>query len=86
MAEHEHDFGLDARAAPIGAARMCHVAGCTQWGVRHRRRVRWEDPTVDELIGLIDHMIYATAIGQAMQIIHGRERGLQRAREVLGYG
>lgn len=84
MAEHEHDFG-DARSAPIGAARICRVAECTEWGVRHRGKVRWEPPTVDETIALVEHMMWATAVGQAFTIIHGRERGLRRAREVLGY-
>lgn len=82
--EHEHDWG-DARTAPIGTARPCRVGDCTKWGVRHRRKVRWEEPTVEELIGLTAHMMEAVAIAQAMQIIHGSERGLARAREALGY-
>ena len=86
MTEHEHDFGLDPRQAPIGTARMCRAPDCTHWGVRHRGRVRWEDPTADESIRLTAHMMRDIAIAQAMQIIHGRERGLARAREMLGYG
>ena len=92
MAEHIHEFG-DPRTVPIGSARMCRgrvgepgfQRDCLKWGVRHRGRVAWEDPTVDELIGLIAHMIEATAIGEAMVLIHGREHGIQRARQALGY-
>jgi hypothetical protein len=82
--DHEHDFG-DARAAPIGSARLCTVADCVQWGVRHKYRVRWEDPTANELVSLTARMMEDIAIAQAMQIIHGPERGLARARYLRGY-
>lgn len=84
MTEHEHDFG-DARKVPIGTARPCRVGSCAEWGVRHRGRVIWEKPTVEELIGLTAHMMEAIAIAEAMVIIHGQDRGMRRAREVLGY-
>lgn len=82
--DHDHDFG-DARTAPIGSARMCKVGDCTQWGVRHKGRVRWEDPTPDEQVSLVARMMEDIALAQAMQMIHGRERGLGRVREIRGY-
>lgn len=81
-AEHEHEFG-DARSVPPRTAKMCAVEGCTQWGVAWRQK--WRQPTAEETISLLAHMIEATAIGRAMILIHGRDYGIRRAREVLGY-
>lgn len=46
---------------------------------------RWRPLTPDELLTVTAHMMEACAIANAMTIIHGRERGVRRAREVLGY-
>lgn len=84
MSEHEHDFG-DARQAPIGSVRPCRVGDCTEWAVRRPRLVRWDALTPSERLDLMAIQMEDIAIAQAMQIIHGQERGLRRARQVLGY-
>jgi hypothetical protein len=57
-----------------------HAAEWRLWTGR-----RWRPLTPDELVSVTAHMMEATAIGQAMVLFHGRERGIARAREVLGY-
>lgn len=80
-AEHEHRFGGYQGPRQLG---WCLEPRCMEVRVGDYRGV-WRRLTVDETFGLVEHMMYATAIGQAMTIVHGHDRGLQRAREVLGY-
>lgn len=77
---HEHVFG---RAAFRHLA-WCQVAGCTEVMVGTKRG-RLRPLTVDERISLIARMVEDIAVEQAMTLIHGPERGHQRALEVLGY-
>jgi len=84
MSEHEHEWGEPADF-PIGTAMMCTAqTDCTEWAVRDTGQ-RWRAPTPTELTSLVMHMMEAIVIAQTMQIIHGRERGMVRARQALGY-
>lgn len=79
--DHQHRFSPQRRR--VGTIVWCLEPGCGSmrvWGRLTHRPLNYT-----ETINVIAHMLEATAIGQAMQIIHGRERGLRRAREVLGY-
>jgi hypothetical protein len=80
VSEHEHRFP----AAKFKVAVMCRVSDCTEWRIGTKRG-GLRELTPDELITLAARMMEEIAITEAMQIIHGKERGLQRAREVLGH-
>ena len=83
MPKHEHRFKLKG---PPGTVLFCEADVCGEVRIVTSGKIRtMRRPTVDEQLTIIAHMMQATAIGQAMQIIHGKERGIQRAREVLGY-
>ena len=84
MTDHDHDWG-DAAAAPIGTVRQCHADGCTEWAVRHPRRVRWEPPTSTEHFAIVCRMIEDLVIHDTMVLIHGPDVGPIKARLVLGY-
>lgn len=79
---HEHDFRVDS---PRGTVCFCTTASCGAMRIIDHRSGQLRELTLDELFTVTAHMMEATAIGQAMQLIHGREHGLERAREVLGY-
>jgi hypothetical protein len=67
---------------------VCREDECTELRVGERRngaRV-WRPPTGDETLSITARMMEDIAVAQAMQIIHGRKRGLERARYLLGYG
>lgn len=80
MSDHEHDFG-QPRYRWIA---MCAYHDCTELRVGTRNG-RHRTLTSDELIAVTAKMMQDVAVAQAMRIIHGPERGLARAREVLGY-
>lgn len=77
---HEHVFG----PAKFQHLVWCQVAGCPEVMVGTKRG-RLRPLTVDERISLIARMMEDIAVEQAMALIHGPERGHQRALEVLGY-
>lgn len=80
--EHEHDFGDPAPGSVV----YCVVNGCVEMRVRprdKRRKLRPLKPS--EQIQVMAIQMEDIAIAQAMTIIHGRERGIRRAREALGY-
>lgn len=80
---HEHRFKLQGGPGTIV---WCEHERCVEMRVvtfgkyRTLRRLN-----ADELVTVTAHMMEAIGIGRAMQVIHGRERGLARARAVLGY-
>lgn len=67
-----------------GVVQMCRADDCTALRIGTRRG-RWRELTFDEQSAVTAHMMQAIAIADAMVIIHGPERGMRRAREVLGY-
>lgn len=80
MPDHEHDFG------PVGdrlTAAMCRDPDCVEWGVSTGKR--WREPTSAESVSLALRMIEDVAMADALVMIHGRERGLAKARFLL-YG
>lgn len=78
---HEHEF--DGKPTE-GLVRMCVDRNCTALRVGTGRK--WRELTGTELVSVTARMMEDIAVAQAMTIIHGRERGMKRAREVLGYG
>jgi photosystem II stability/assembly factor-like uncharacterized protein len=87
---HRHDAPLPPRWAGrrrviLGRVRKGTLdLSAADWRVWTGRR--WRPLTGEELLAVTAHMMEAIAIGEAMQIVHGRDRGVARAREVLGYG
>lgn len=80
MSEHEHEFDGSPKRNLV---RICVDRNCRE--LRIGTGKRWRKLTADEYITVTAHMMEAISIAQAMQIIHGKERGLDRARQVLGY-
>lgn len=80
---HQHAYGPPAER---GSVRHCIAGdGCVHLNVVDRRTGQWRDLTVDEQINVTAQMMEDICIAQAMQIVHGPERGLARARQLLGY-
>jgi hypothetical protein len=77
---HEHVFAVPR----YRVVTMCSVEGCTEMRVGTRRG-RLRSLTPDEVVSVIARMMEDIAVAEAMTVIHGRERGIARAREVLGY-
>jgi hypothetical protein len=78
--DHRHRFG---RWWPEGRVAMCGIGDCT--AIRVVRGGQMCELSYDETIAVMAHQLEAIAIAQAMMMIHGRERGMRRAREALGY-
>lgn len=78
---HEHEFDGPPKRGHVG---MCVDRNCT--AIRVGTGKRWREPTATELVTITARMMEDMAVAQAMTIIHGHERGMKRAREVLGYG
>jgi hypothetical protein len=79
---HEHEFG----AARFREVAMCRADDdCTELRIGTRRG-GLRTLTADEYVSVLCRMMQDVAVAQAMTIIHGPERGMARAREVLGYG
>lgn len=80
MTEHLHVY---PERPQEGAVEVCRVRDCPEWRVWNG--MFWRKLSGTELIDLTAILMEDIAIGQAMTIIHGEERGIKRAREVLGY-
>lgn len=83
MTAHEHAYGALAERGTVGWCRAGD--GCRHMRVVDHRTGQWRDLTGPELLNVTAHMLEADAIGRAMTMIHGREHGQARARQVLGY-
>ena len=80
--DHDHDFGNPAPGTVV----ICQFQDCPEMRVRPRdRRRKLRKLTYSETIDVLAIQMEDIAIAQAMTIIHGPERGIQRAREALGY-
>lgn len=77
---HEHEFEGSPEKGRVG---MCIDRNCT--AVRVGTGRKWREPTGSEQLSITARMMEDIAIADAMIIIHGKERGMKRAREVLGY-
>lgn len=80
--EHEHEFPK----AKFREVVMCRSdpANCSEIRIGTKRG-NLRNLTGNELLSVVAHMMEDICVVQAMQIIHGPERGMKRAREVLGY-
>lgn len=75
MTEHEHEFdGPPDR----GALRMCVDRHCTEWRVG--TGTAWRELTSNEHTSLTLLQWEDLIMVEAMQVIHGKERGLARYR------
>lgn len=80
---HQHAYGPPAER---GIVRQCIAGdGCAHLNVVDHGTGQWRDLTGTELLNVTAHMMEDIAITQAMQIVHGPERGLARARQLLGH-
>ncbi len=91
VAPHEHEWDRDPEPGLIG---WCRVKGCQEMRVgtpRNRgprggpKRSVWRELTASEMVSLVGLMMEDLAYVQALQMIHGKERGLARYR-YLAYG
>lgn len=64
---------------------FCQESTCTEVRVGLKKG-KLRELTPQEKLSLLAIQMEDLAIAQAMQIIHGKERGLQIARNRLGYG
>jgi hypothetical protein len=80
METHVHDFGQ----SKFKVVKMCQIGDCTELRIGTKRG-GFRELTGEELLTAAARMMEDICIAQAMQIVHGKERGMQRAREVLGY-
>lgn len=79
MSDHEHKFGKPEFKTMV----MCSVEECTELRIGTKRG-RWRELTIEETITAMAIMFEDIAVGRALQMIHGKERGLQRLQEVRG--
>lgn len=77
---HEHEFD---GAPKKGLVRMCVDRKCLEMRVGTGKR--WRELTPTERINVTLHMMEANIIAQTGIIIHGKEKGMEWARRVLGY-
>jgi hypothetical protein len=76
---HLHDFGT----ADVGVVRMCAVDGCA---VLHAHTAEgWVPLTATQQSEATMIMWEDLIMVKAMQLIHGKERGLAHYREMAGY-
>lgn len=79
VSRHEHNFG----ESKFKVVKMCSVDDCTELRIGTKRG-GWRELTPTEMLDAVAVMMEQICIAQAMQIVHGKERGMKRAREVLG--
>jgi hypothetical protein len=77
--DHDHEF---AGPPEDGAIRMCVDRRCVYTAVG--TGTEWRDPTPEEQTKITLFMWQDVIVAEAMQIIHGPEAGLRRARYLLG--
>lgn len=72
---HEHQFAGDQPERHLVA---CEVPGCTNWRIVDHGALR--ELNAKERVSLTCLMMEDLILAQAMVLIHGRERGLERIR------
>lgn len=83
-AEHEHEF-IYPRSAPPGSVLWCTVANCIEMGVIDHRSRALRPLTSNERLAVICQMWEDLILTDALGVIHGRERAIQRIVEMRGY-
>jgi hypothetical protein len=80
VVDHDHEFD---GPPDVGMVRMCIDRRCHYVAVGTGDS--WRDPTPIEQTNITLFMWNEVIIAEAMQIVHGREAGLRRARYLLGH-
>jgi len=79
---HVHDFGDAAMVAPRTVG-FCTVEFCSECRVAWRRK--WREPTASEQLSIVARMWEDVIYVDALSMIHGRQRAVERVRRMRGY-